>query len=268
MATNQYTLPSLPCALPTTTITEDIDLVSVASQAQKFLSSLTQHDFLPDAIWRDSFALTGTLRTFYSAATVFEVWSETSKIHHPGGFSVGPDPPRVMRLATAAWVEVSFRFETEGVPATTCSGFASMAKAEDGSWKIWVLRTILEGLKGQPSVDVLEPLEKIRNGTAANDVALSSGNDEHVGTYTVDGMNGSKGSSEANGHNSGSNKPTHYGCVIIGGGQAGLSTGGRLQALGVSYVILESHAQVGDNWKTRYDSTKRMFPKKPYPYAI
>ena len=31
----------------------------------------------------------------------------------------------------------------------------------------------------------------------------------------------------------------HFHAVIIGGGQSGLSTGGRLQALGVPYVIIE-----------------------------
>jgi hypothetical protein len=264
MAANLYTLPSLPCTLPTVAISEDIDLAGIASQAQKSLSNVTQDDFLPDAIWRDSFALTGTLRTFYSAAAVHKAWTETSATHRPGHFTIGPAPLRVVRIATAAWVEVPFTFETAGVPATSCSGFASMAKAGDGRWKIWVLRTILEGLKGEPNVDFLMPVanagQESANGATTNGVVLANGNGEHVGTDPVDGTNGLIGRGSDNGHKNGSNSPTHYGCVIVGGGQAGLSTGGRLQALGVSYVILEQHEEVGDNWKTRYDSTKRTSP--------
>ncbi|PVH73674.1 FAD/NAD(P)-binding domain-containing protein [Cadophora sp. DSE1049] len=248
MAANLYTLPSLPCALPTVAIPEDIDLASIASQAQKSLSNLKQDDFLPDAIWRDSFALTGTLRTFYSAADVFKAWTETSVIHRPGRFTAGPASPRVVRTATAAWIEMPFTFETSGVPGTICSGFASMTM-EGERWKIWVLRTILEGLKGEPNVDVLEPVafagQRISNGSTTNRATTNGATTNGVALVNGNG----------NGNNY-SNSPKHYGCVIIGGGQAGLSTGGRLKALGVSYVVLEKHDEIGDNWKTRYDSTK------------
>jgi hypothetical protein len=255
MAANLYTLPSLPCALPTVAIPEDIDLTIVASQAEQALCNLTEDDFLLNAIWRDSFALTGTLRTFYSAAAVVKAWTETSTTHRPGHFAIGPAPLKVMRTAMATWVEVPFTFETTGMPGTVCSGFASMTL--DGRWRIWILRTILEGLKGEPSVDILEPIEilaqKTANGATTNGVAYVNGKDK-----SANGANGVN--SQHNGSSNGSNRPRHYGCVVIGGGQAGLSTGGRLQALGVSYVILEKHDKVGDNWKTRYDSTKRMLP--------
>jgi hypothetical protein len=264
MATSLYTLPSLPCALPTAAVPDEVDLTSIASQTQKALSNLTQDDFCPDAIWRDSFALTGTLRTFYSAGAVFKAWTETSATHRPGRFTIGPAPLRVVRMATGAWVDVPFTFETAGVPSTTCSGFASMAL--DGGWKIWVLRTILEGLKGEPSVDVLEPVANSGQdnaiGETMNGVVRVNGNGEHITTTPVDSSTGSKGASRSVNYNNDSNSPNHYGCVIIGGGQAGLSTGGRLQALGVSYVILEKNDEVGDNWKTRYDSTKRMCPTR------
>lgn len=52
---------------------------------------------------------------------------------------------------------------------------------------------------------------------------------------------------------------THFDCVVIGGGQAGLAMGGRLKAMGMSYVVLEKHANVGDNWKTRYGSARCEF---------
>ncbi|KAJ4345198.1 uncharacterized protein N0V89_011327 [Didymosphaeria variabile] len=234
MAADLYSLPSLPCSLPTIDDPNKLDLASVALQTQIILSQLKQDDFVIDAIWRDSFALTGTLRTFYSAAAVFRAWTETSATHRPKTFAVPTAQPRVTRVAAAVWLEVPFTFETTGIPATTCSGFASMT-LHDGRWKIWVLRTILEGLEGEPDVDVLEPVPR------PNEITTNG--------------------ATTNGHGKNSSKtPDYYGCAIIGGGQAGLSVGGRLQALGVSYVILDKHEEIGDNWKTRYDSTKRMPP--------
>jgi cation diffusion facilitator CzcD-associated flavoprotein CzcO len=43
---------------------------------------------------------------------------------------------------------------------------------------------------------------------------------------------------------------------VVGGGQAGLSMGGRLKALGIHYIVLDKHNEVGDSWKTRYASAR------------
>ena len=50
--------------------------------------------------------------------------------------------------------------------------------------------------------------------------------------------------------------------VIIGGGQAGLSTGYHLAARGVSFVILDDHARVGDVWRQRWDSLRLFTPAR------
>lgn len=52
---------------------------------------------------------------------------------------------------------------------------------------------------------------------------------------------------------------TNIDCVVIGGGQSGLSTAGRLKALGVSCIVLDRNARTGDNWRNRYDTAKCMF---------
>lgn len=49
---------------------------------------------------------------------------------------------------------------------------------------------------------------------------------------------------------------TEYDCVILGGGQAGLGVAGRLHTLGVSYVVLDKNARVGDSWRNRYRSAR------------
>ena len=42
--------------------------------------------------------------------------------------------------------------------------------------------------------------------------------------------------------------------LIIGGGQGGLGLGARLKRLGVSTLIVDTHARPGDNWRRRYKS--------------
>lgn len=48
--------------------------------------------------------------------------------------------------------------------------------------------------------------------------------------------------------------------VVIGGGQAGLSTGYWLKRHGIPFVILEAGARVGDVWRSRWDSLRLFTP--------
>ena len=48
--------------------------------------------------------------------------------------------------------------------------------------------------------------------------------------------------------------------VVIGGGQAGLATGHHLKRRGVTFVILDEQANVGDAWRTRWDSLRLFTP--------
>src|SRR4051812_22292511 len=50
--------------------------------------------------------------------------------------------------------------------------------------------------------------------------------------------------------------------VVIGGGQAGLSVGYCLRLRGLSFVILEANARVGDSWRRRWDSLRLFTPAK------
>lgn len=50
--------------------------------------------------------------------------------------------------------------------------------------------------------------------------------------------------------------------VVIGGGQAGLSVGYWLARHGLSFVILEGNARVGDSWRRRWDSLRLFTPAK------
>jgi putative flavoprotein involved in K+ transport len=50
--------------------------------------------------------------------------------------------------------------------------------------------------------------------------------------------------------------------IVIGAGQAGLSTGYHLQRLGVPFVILDANDRVGDSWRDRWDSLRLFTPAK------
>ena len=211
--------------LPTTTIPLNTNAVSIASSFAPELSHLDEGHFTENALWRDVFALTGTLRTFYTASSISKAWKETTIRAKAGSFKLNENSARVARFPGGAqWVEARFSFETEAVPHTVCTGIMNLVPHADGKWRIWVLRTILEQLKFQGNVDVLES---------------------------------TKGTSKlTNGHH----ESTNFECIIIGGGQAGLSTAGRLKALGISYVVLDKYKEVGDSWKSRYGSVKCQSP--------
>ncbi len=50
--------------------------------------------------------------------------------------------------------------------------------------------------------------------------------------------------------------------VVIGAGQAGLSVGYCLAQRGLSFVILEANARIGDSWRRRWDSLRLFTPAK------
>lgn len=216
-------LASFPVSLPTTPIPEDIDATKAASSLAQELGHFNENSFVKDAVWRDTFALTGTQRTFYGASAIATAWHETSSCAKTTNFTLNQQEARVTRLPNgSSWIDVPFTFETEGQPRAECFGVLSIVPSEDGNdWKIWTLRTILEQLEGFGDVDKLQPKPSI----------LPNGVNGHADDKSFD-------------------------VVVVGGGHAGLSMGGRLQALGLKYVILDKNKHVGDSWKTRYGSVK------------
>lgn len=214
------TFSSLPGSLPHVHIADDIDVVNIVKQVMSYFPTLTETNFTQDAIWRDSLALTGTFRTFYGAGNIAHAWYETSSLRSPVDFKFAPTSAHISRHGPYAWIDVGFQFETAGsVPHTSCVGSISIVPTAEGDWKIWVLATIAENLVGFGDIRVLSPK------------ATVSSPDIEANEFEV---------------------------VVVGGGQCGLAVGSRLQALGISYVVVDKFDEVGDCWKTRYDSMKCM----------
>ncbi|KAJ5620688.1 hypothetical protein N7510_004672 [Penicillium lagena] len=220
-------LETLRGSLPEVVISKDVDHVSAVRSAIEKLESLDAAFLTDDALWRDLWALTGTSRTFYGSDTVSSAWKELADQHHPQDFRFIPGSSLVMRVGPDhAWIQGRFTFETSGsIPQVLGSGFIGIVPTGDGKWRMWLLSTVLEQIKGYPSCDTLEP-EPETESTIPRTLCL-----EIPDLSTFD-------------------------CVIVGAGMAGLSVAGRLKALGVSYVILEQNDDIGDNWINRYDSAK------------
>jgi len=217
MSTN---LANYPVSLPTTAIAENVDASKAAESVAHVLGKFYAESFDENAVWRDTFAVTGTQRTFYGASTIATAWQEASSQVQPTNFVINSKLATITRLPTGpAWIDVPFVFETQTIPQEECSGVLSIVPTEDKKWKVWLMRTVLEQLKGYGDVDKIEP--KFNAVNRVNDHA-----------------------------------PNEFDVVIVGGGHAGLSSAGRLQALGLNYVILEKNKRVGDSWKLRYSSAK------------
>jgi hypothetical protein len=253
-------LELLPGSFPHAQIPEKADVEAAARSVLDAFPNYGASDFTDDAIWRDSYGLTGTFRTFYYGQSVGEEWGF---LHKQRGVSpatlVKGSSKRVIIDDNSMWLECRFTFSTSK-PSTECSGFLSLVPTTEGKWKIWLMRTVLEELSGQPSVDSLEPCV---NPQPVNDAVNGSVESHASGSIngTTNGLaNGTANGTTngaANGFN-GTQPQTSFLAVVIGGGQGGLSVGGRLQALGVSYVVLEKNKHVGDAWRMRYESAKRM----------
>ncbi|OAG01922.1 flavin-containing monooxygenase [Paraphaeosphaeria sporulosa] len=241
-----------PAKLPQPNIPDDLDHVRITSEGLQRLDCLSVSDLTEDAIWRDTCALTGTLRTFYSAKLLLKVWQQLYSKHSPTDFSINPKTSRVIRLGPhGAWVESMFTFKTHGPYPATCSGIIGLVPANDEQtrWKIWLLSTILERIHGQPDVEYLQPLKP-----------------EHSQTEPRIGECECRQRSCTNGHTA---TPSQYECIVVGGSITGLCMAARLQAMGISYLLVEKHDNVGDNWtQDRYHSlklhTSKCFNQMPY----
>ncbi|OQV09860.1 hypothetical protein CLAIMM_13940 [Cladophialophora immunda] len=226
-------ISQLPGLLPKSQIPEGLDVEEIARSRLPRLLSLSLEDLTESAIWRDLLALTGTFRTFYGAESVTEAWTSTFGRQNPVNLNLVPKTATHFKvLDVSSWVDAQFTFQTSGDgPQLSCSGFLSLVPGDRGEWKIWMIRTVLDEIADYGNVDALEPVVAGPNNSIRERV--EGPDNDHA---------------------------RHFDVVVVGGGQAGLGIGGRLQALNVSYLVVDKFGIVGDSWNSRYDSTKRHLP--------
>lgn len=236
------TLDRLPCIMPSRSIPEDVDVPSICNTFNSKIEQLDQDDFVSHAIWRDFSSLTGTMRTLYSADFVHPTWRRLSSERQAISFKMICETAEIVRPnPNHEWITVAFTFNMKMPLECSCLGYLNLIPDETGHWKIWVICTMLDQLCGYPNIDQLDPVgsglfgDEEQNGDASE----SSGTREDV-----------------------------YDCVIIGAGQAGLSTAGRFKILGISYICVESNNKVGESWSRRYDSAKREFSNVIFDFLL
>ncbi|KAK5702308.1 hypothetical protein LTR17_022422 [Elasticomyces elasticus] len=224
------TFDDIPGKLPKTTVPADTNLEDAADTALLALNSWSVANLSNDVIWRDLLAFTGTYRTFHSARKVFDTFQRLSVAEQRSEFQRHSGTPRISRsLDDSSWIDVDVEFTVQhGGLVGRCVGTVSIALGARNHWQIWMLRTWLECFDGHGNPDVPRQMQSLPNGTVRHD--------------TPDG------------HELKTSKV--YDAIIIGGGQCGLSVAGRLDALGLNYLLLEKNSRIGDIWKYRYQSLK------------
>ena len=237
----------IPGSLPDTQVPENVNLEKVAQDAIFKLNNLQLSHLAPNAIWRDLLSLTGSYRTFYSDSRVYSVMTKLSRQKKRSIFRRMEDrKPRIGKGGKdCSWVDVDFSFTAQHVNlAESCHGTVSMVyDAQKSEWKVWMLRTWLECFAGLGHPDMLNTISEMANGTA-NGIP-----------------NGVVPAAEEK-----------YDAIVVGGGQAGLSVAGRLRALGVSYLLIERHPEIGDQWRKRYESlrwhTSKEYGSLPFDHTF
>ncbi|KAJ9662197.1 hypothetical protein H2198_001548 [Neophaeococcomyces mojaviensis] len=227
--TPETDLKDVTGSLPSDNVPQDVDLADLSTQAQKLLSTISTNSLVEDALWRDWMGMNATVRTITTAEKISQTWKERSEKRQISNLQILPGATVMRPLSGVSWVDVPFNFITQqsqsGDLEGIVSGTASLVRADDNKWRIWMLVTILECFVGQKNPDELVTV----NSPAS-----------HSALHTEQ----------------------EYFVVIVGAGQAGLSLAGRLQALDISYVLIERNKRVGDNWTSRYDSIRQHTTKE------
>ncbi|THH17517.1 hypothetical protein EUX98_g9112 [Antrodiella citrinella] len=221
-------------ALPTldrlnATVSDDLDVQNVSQDwLTAFSKAIEANDvdaavaeIHPDGWWRDLFALTWDLRTFQGSAKISQFLQDRSASEKFSGFQfieANLEKP----YPDIWWIRLRFSFETKVALGQTN---ALLVPTANGSWKAFVVCTNLENLKEHP-----EKMGELRSFAPNHGKWQEQREREQA---FVDG------------------DPE---VLIIGAGQSGLDLSARLKNLGVSNLIVEKQARVGDQWRNRYQA--------------
>jgi hypothetical protein len=186
--------------------------------------------FHADSHWRDVLALTWHITTVSGTDAVLRELKAHAGRARPTGFRTDPrrTAPRHATRAGTETIEAIFTFETaEG----RGSGVLRLVPdVDDGNaFKAWTLLTALDEIKGHE-----EQLGRSRPQGKAYSRDFRGPN----------WLDLRKASAEYN-----ERDPA---VLVVGGGQAGLSTAARLAQLQVDTLIVDRERRIGDNWRNRY----------------
>ena len=186
--------------------------------------------FLADGLWRDLLAFTWTIRTMAGRPAIEATLRETLSRTRPANFHIPPQrtPPRWIPRAGTDCIEAIFEFETAFGPGSGVLRLVPDPK-RPGQMSAWTLNTNLQELRGREEAFKRRPAEDSTRDFGAEN--------------WLDRRNKARAYSDRD--------PT---VLVVGGGQAGLGIAARLHQLDIDTLIVDRHARIGDNWRTRYHS--------------
>jgi putative flavoprotein involved in K+ transport len=202
--------------------------------------------FHADSHWRDVLALTWRIQTLSGRDSVIASLIQHGVEAGAARFELaaGRTPPRHATRAGTRCIEAIFRFETA---LGRASGVLRLLPG--GEPKAWTLLTALDELKGH---------EEQVGGRRPSGQLYSR---DFSGPSWRERRNLSREFTDR--------EPA---ALVVGGGQAGLSTAARLTQLGVDTLVVDRWPRVGDNWRRRYDALTlhnqvhvNHLPYMPYP---
>lgn len=203
-----------------------------------------------DCWWRDHLTFQWDFHTIHGldkligfvGGSVEAVQPSNFKLHQSGKFA-----PRLTKpIDGMEWIESMFTFETK---TGRGSGYLRIVQGPDGIWKGYMVYTVLKELKG------FEETVGRRRAHGGNNSLLGG---------TV------KGNWQERRDRQKEFVDEEPQVLIIGAGeeakvlldflladrsfagQAGLNVAARLQAIGVSCLIVDKNKRIGDNWRLRY----------------
>ena len=186
--------------------------------------------FRADGHWRDVLAFSWRIRTVSGSAAIAAQLELEARSTQASGFRTDPErtAPRHATRAGAKCIEAIFRFETAAGRGSGVLRFLAGSDDNDPP-RAWTLLTTLEELRGH---------------------------EERIGPRRPTGQSYSRDFSGPNWLDKRRAAAAYTDrdpqVLIVGGGQAGLSIGARLKALGVDALIVDRWSRVGDNWRCRY----------------
>lgn len=173
-----------------------------------------------DGWWRDLFVLTWELRSFHRPEQISKFLED--RLDLVGFEHVTFQSAQYQQVfPDMAWIVTRFLFETKIAKG---SGVARLVLTKDG-WKAIIVCTNLDDLKDFP-----EAIGPNRNFLPSHGKWADQRKRE---------QEFADGDPEV---------------LIIGGGHSGLDIAARLKHLGISNLVIEKQARIGDNWRTRYEA--------------
>jgi len=185
--------------------------------------------FDADSHWRDTVALTWTLKTVSGRERIAGDVADRAAERRVRDMALDGDrsPPRVVRRAGAEVVEAFLTFETD---IGRCAGLLRM---KVGRARAWTLLTALESIRGH------------------EEAVLREARDEPAFSRTFHGPNWLDWRRET-----ASYADRDPAVLVVGGGHGGITAAARLGELGIDTLIVDRMARIGDNWRLRYHGLK------------